>query len=244
MFNLKNWFVVLLSLSFLFLVSCSEDTVSPEQNEEEANTVTDIDGNVYSTIQIGNQLWMAENLKTTSYTNGEIIPNIILNSQWAEMSFGAYCAYENTEGNVDDYGLLYNGFAVTGSRKIAPIGWHIPSDEEWKELEMHLGMFQVSADSTGWRGTLQGAGLKSASRWNGNNVSGFTAFHGGYRAGANNGIFHSEGDVAYFWSSTLNNDGHLWMRNLGTAVATVGRFFLSKEHGASIRCIKDTSGNN
>lgn len=150
----------------------------------ETGTVTDIDGNVYQTIKIGNQWWMAENLKVTHYRNGNAIPNVTSYFSWRDLSSGAYCAYNNDNGNADAYGMIYNWYwyAVDDSRNIAPIGWHVPTDEEWKELEMYLGLSQTEADDTGYRGTDEGDKLKATTGWynngNGTNESGFTALPG------------------------------------------------------------------
>lgn len=99
-------------------------------NDTTTGTVTDIDGNVYQTIKIGNQWWMAKNLKVTHYRNGEAIPNITNDSEWINLSTGAYCAYNNDNGNIATYGLLYNWYTVVDSRNIAPSGWHVPTDDE------------------------------------------------------------------------------------------------------------------
>lgn len=119
-------------------------------------TVTDIDGNTYKTIQIGNQRWMAENLKVTRYRNGTAIPTVTSNTDWFNLTTGAYCNYDNSTSDAAIYGRLYNWYAVNDSRNIAPTGWHVPSDEEWKTLEKYLGMSQSEADDTGWRGTNEG----------------------------------------------------------------------------------------
>ena len=102
-------------------------------------TVTDIDGNVYRTVKIGTQVWMAEKLKTTRYRNGDPIPNVTDNPQWISLKTGALCWYKNDEANKATYGSLYNWFAVADSRNIAPVGWHVPSDEEWTTLTTCLG---------------------------------------------------------------------------------------------------------
>lgn len=91
-------------------------------------TVTDVDGNVYNTIQIGNQWWMAENLKVTHYRNGEAIPNVTSDSEWSNLTTGAYCSYDNNNSFIETYGLLYNWYAVDDARDLAPEGWHIPTD--------------------------------------------------------------------------------------------------------------------
>ena len=94
------------------------------------NMVKDIDGHVYKTITIGKQVWMAENLQVTRYRNGEAIPNITDTAAWSASASGAYCNYNNDTGNVAGYGRLYNWHAINDKRKLAPEGWHIPTDEE------------------------------------------------------------------------------------------------------------------
>lgn len=112
------------------------------------NLMTDQDGNEYKTIKIGNKVWMAENLKVTHYRNGDSIPNIKEYSDWASTRKGAYCVYNNNEKYGNRYGYLYNWFAISDCRKIAPKGWHVPSDDEWKELESSLGINQSTKNTT------------------------------------------------------------------------------------------------
>jgi len=182
-------------------------TYIEEGGPDSTGTVTDIDGNVYKTVKIGNQWWMAENLKVTRYRNGDPIPNITDNHTWVDLSTGAYCNYNNDISNVATYGRLYNWYAVDESRNIAPAGWHVPTDDEWKQLEIYLGMSPTEADETHWRGTDEGGKLKETgtTHWyspntGATNESGFTALPGGYRV---SGGFSSLGFGAYFWSSTV-----------------------------------------
>ena len=205
-------------------------------------TVTDIDGNVYQTIKIGDQVWMAENLKVTRYRNGDDIPNETNNITWGSLSTGAYAAYNNENVNVDTYGLLYNWYAVDDSRNIAPEGWHVPTDEEWKQLEMQLGMSQSDADNQGLRGTDEGNKMKATSGWNGGgngtNESGFSALPGGYRD-YYNGTFGNMGYVAYFWSSTEYYSFSAWSRILGYDGSSVYRSYYYKQYGFSVRLVRD-----
>ena len=106
-------------------------------------TVTDYDGNVYQTVLIGDQCWMMENLKVTHYRNGDPIPHVTDGEIWSGLTSGAYCHYDNDEGNVSTYGRLYNWYAVEDSRNIAPDGWHVPTDTEWKQQEMYLGILEA-----------------------------------------------------------------------------------------------------
>jgi uncharacterized protein (TIGR02145 family) len=109
-------------------------------DELEYGTLTDQDGNIYKTITIGNQVWMAENLRTTKYNDGTAIPNVTGKSEWCALTTGAYCNYNNTK-NVDTistYGRIYNWYAVN-TGKLAPPGWHVPNDEDWRTLTDYLG---------------------------------------------------------------------------------------------------------
>ncbi len=210
-------------------------------------TVTDIDGNTYQTIKIGNQWWMAENLKVIRYRNGEAIPNVTDNSVWAGLSTGAYCNYDNDYRYAAIYGCLYNWYAIDDSRNIAPAGWHVPTDEEWKQLEMYLGMSQSDADQIGWRGTDEGGKLKEdgTTHWDSPNIgatneSGFSALPGGYRHYYDDGMFYSIGYGGYWWSSTEYNTSYAWRRVLYHGDSSVYRGSdSSKRSGFSLRCVKD-----
>jgi len=212
----------------------------------ETGTVTDIDGNVYQTVKIGNQWWMAENLKVTHYRNGDAIPNVTDDDDWVDLSTGAYCAYGNTESNVKTYGYLYNWYAVNDSRDIAPAGWHVPTDEEWKTLEMVLGMSQSEADDTGYRGTHEGSKLAGrADLWDDGDLeddaafdaSGFSALPAGYRSYS--GSFYYLGLSAQFWSSTGGNSNSAWPRFLDYAHSVIARNYYSGQNGFSVRLLRD-----
>ncbi len=205
-------------------------------------TVTDIDGNIYNTIQIGNQLWIAENLKVTHYNNGEPISNVIDGTEWINLSTDAYCSYDNSDNNIDTYGLLYNWYAVDDSRSLAPAGWHIPTDEEWKELEMYLGMSQSEADGNGLRGTDEGGKLKGTTYWNmpntgATNESGFSALPGGVRS--EGGRCYFMGSLATFWSTTESSSSNAWSRYLDRGDSEVSRDNGYKQLGFSVRCLSD-----
>ena len=219
-------------------------TYVEEGGTDSTGTVMDFDGNVYQTIKIGNQWWMAENLKVTHYRNGVPIPNVTDNTAWYNLTTGAYCDYGNNVSNVATYGRLYNWYAVADARNIAPVGWHVPSDAEWKQLEMYLGMSQADADATGWRGTDEGGKLKETgtSHWvspntGATNESGFSALPGGYRY--TDGTFNSMGYTAYFWSSTENYSLHAWYRGLNYGYSKVYRISNHKPPGFSVRCVRD-----
>ena len=210
----------------------------------QTGSVTDIDGNTYQTVKIGDQWWMAENLKVTHYRNGDVIPNVTDITEWSNLSTGAYCNYDNDANNATTYGRLYNWYAVNDSRNIAPEGWHVPSDEEWKELEVYLGMSQSDADATGWRGTDEGGKLKETGtvHWNSPNIgatneSGFSALPGGFRYG--NGTYDYMGNYAFFWSSSERYSYGAWFRYLYYNNSGIYRSSYGKPYGFSVRLVRD-----
>ncbi len=208
-------------------------------------TVTDIDGNTYETIKICDQIWIAENLKVTHYRNGDIIQNVKEKLKWKNLNDGAYSWYDNDESNVDIYGLLYNWHAVDDSSGLTPIGWHVPTEEEWQKLEQCLGMSKSNVVKRSWRGINQGDKIKEngLKHWQGDNVkatneSGFTALPGGFRDHSSN--FYRKRSHATFWSATeLENSNKAWGRELYSGYSTLGRGYWSKRKGFSVRCIKD-----
>ena len=204
--------------------------------------VNDKDGNVYKTVKIGNQVWMAENLKTTKYNDDSGIPNIIDDTEWGALKTGAYCWANNDEATYKPlYGALYNWFAVeTG--KLCPTGWHVPTDNDYIIMEVSLGMTQVQGEGTEWRGTDQGTKLKSTTGWdldgNGTNTSGFTALPAGYRY-YGDGTTKGLGLITYFWTSSNVDDLISTYRRLDADNAAIYRSATHKEAGKSVRCIKN-----
>jgi uncharacterized protein (TIGR02145 family) len=209
--------------------------------------VSDADGNTYNTVIIGTQVWMAENLKTTKFNNGTTaIPVVTDNTAWTLLSTPAYCWYNNDETSYKNlYGAIYNWFTVN-TNVLCPTGWHVPTDEEYITLEEYLGMPADQAVLWGWRGTDQGAQMKSTTGWsageNGTNTSGFTGTPGGYRYGLT-GSFNNVGDLTYWWTST---DGDLttspYRRLDGALDATNNQVFrggVLKQGGKYVRCVKN-----
>lgn len=226
----------ILSLLILFLsISCSEQPLSYDENEtdeknetnDETTIVTDVDNNVYKAIKIGNQIWMAENLKVTRFQNGEPIANIEDNDTWKNFSTSAYCNFQNKD-NIDNNGLLYNWYAVNDSLNIAPIGWHVASDDEWKELEMYLGMNESEVDYTGFRGIDEGSQIKDGD---------FGGLISGYRE--IDGTFSDNGSQGYWWTATVFCSLNAWNRGLTSESNMVYRNFISKNYGFFVRCVKD-----
>jgi len=255
---MKKHIIIIISLIFLSSFSFAQQiNIHTQKGTDTYNladidsitfnigSVTDIDGNVYQTVKIGDQWWMTENLKVTHYRNGDPISNITDDSEWADLTTSAYCNYNNNSNNVTTYGRLYNWYAVNDSRNIAPEGWHIPTDEEWKQLEMHLGMSQAEADDTGYRGTNEGSKIAgNAALWadgvlednTGFGESGLYALPGGDRN--HEGDFNGIGTYATFWSSTeSSNDA--WSRYLPNNHSDILRHEINKRYGFSVRCVKD-----
>jgi len=224
-------------LAILVLFSCN-DNQQKSQKTSSNDPVKDIDGNVYKTVKIGNQWWMAENLKVTHYRNGDEIPNHSDEDEWDSRT-GAYCNYQNDPANGEIYGKLYNWFAVTDSRNIAPEGWHVPTDVEWQEMVDYLGGDTLAGGKLKSTGTIEGGdGLWIKSNEGATNESGFSALPGGYRY--SHGFYDSMGSTPYFWTSTESAGGTAWHRYLYYGNTTVYRFNGAwRQTGLSVRCLKD-----
>jgi len=205
--------------------------------QNHAQTVTDIDGNVYNTVTIGTQVWMAENLRVTHYGNGDPIPNIKDDSVWNSLcdpyyltGTGARCYWnDDSVSYASDYGALYNYYTIADSRKIAPVGWHVPSLYDWVILRDYLG-----PDSAG--GKLKEAGTThwQSPNTDATNETGFTALPGSF-----NGI----GQKCTLWSTTIANSHWLWMwspnmeYNSGLLILNT---VLGQCNGNYIRLVNDT----
>ena len=226
------------------------------------SSINDIEGNCYATVQIGEQLWMKENLKTTKYRDGTPIPSGHTYSDWIVLSTGAYAIYpadspddntnfsETTCGDncADIYGNLYNWYAVDDSKGLCPDGWHVSTDNEWKELEIYLGMSQDEANDINYRGTNEGSKLAgNVDLWANStleensefSLSGFSAFPGGYRY-TNPGGYTFIGESGIFWSSSESSSSTALVRSLNYDRSTIGRYDNRvKKVGYSIRCLAD-----
>jgi uncharacterized protein (TIGR02145 family) len=185
---------------------------------------------------------MAENLKTTKYNDNKDIPYVTGNSAWINLTTPGYSWYDNDETvNKPNYGALYNWYTVlTG--KLCPTGWHVPTDAEFNTLELFLGIPLAQIDLWGWRGTNEGANIKSETGWdaggNGTNTSGFSALPGGYRYGAN-GSFMGIGVISYWWSITEDGLDVSWYRRLDGTNSAIYKATTSKKAGKYVRCVKD-----
>jgi uncharacterized protein (TIGR02145 family) len=222
--QISNYLFLL--IFFLFVTgSCKKDEESPP--------VSDIDGNVYKTVVIGSQVWMAENLRTTKYNNDTQIPLITGNAAWAAAKTAAYCFFDNNETTYKNvYGAFYNWYAVNTGR-LCPTGWHVPTDAEWAALITYLGGSRAAV------GKLKEAGLVHWQSPNNGatNKTGFKALPGGCRDF--DGTFYYFGYYGFWWSSTEFAVGGAWSRQMGydgTGGYGHGNY---EQDGFSVRCLMD-----
>ena len=206
----------------------------------QSSRVKDIDGNRYSTMQIGEQVWMAENLRTTRYNDGTPISKVTGYEEWAALETPAYCWYNNDSVQNAEYGALYNWYAVDTER-LCPDGWHVPSDEEWNELTaqasnpLRAGGSLKESGTEHWRSPNTGA----------TNATGFTALPGGYRS--YNGTFNLLRASGYWWTATEGNwytastgdPAHVIFRALQHDNEEILRHISEKSNGFSVRCVKN-----
>ncbi|MDA9126764.1 hypothetical protein N9J80_08315 [Flavobacteriaceae bacterium] len=237
-------------------ISALQGQISALQATTGSGTVTDIDGNSYAFLTYGNQVWTVENAEMETYRDGTPIPQITETGDWAALTTGAWCYYENDETK----GKLYNWYAVMGihdadsssdpslRKEFSPEGWHVPSEAEWTTLEDQLIAYGYNYDGTitgnkiaqamasiGWSAsTVTGSPGNYQSA---NNDSGFNAFPEGYRY--KDGSFYIEGSNAFFWSSTENNTDNAWFRYLKSNFSNLASNNNYKQDGFSVRFVRD-----
>lgn len=217
------------------------------------NPLIDFDGNTYETVKNGNQVWMKENLKTSHYADGSaLVDGATAGDIAGDYDTKYFFVYNNNDSNKDAYGYLYTWAAImnddlgsdenpSGVQGVCPDNWHIPSDAEWKELEMFLGMSEDEANATAWRGSDVGDKLKAINGWNsggnGTDESGFMSLPSGSRN--SDGTFIDLGERATYWSSSEYYNSNGWYRELSYSYNEVYRSFKFKSNGYSVRCIRD-----
>jgi uncharacterized protein (TIGR02145 family) len=178
---------------------------------------------------------MVENLKTTRYRNGDQIPNVTGNASWAALTTGAYCWYNNDALTYKEtYGALYNWHAVSDSRKIAPTGWHVPTDAEWTILTDFLGDENIAGGKLKETGTVHWLTPNTGAT----NSTGFTALPGGYRDYLD-GTFGSAGEGGEWWSSTALSATSAWACDLAYIHPYIFHWWYLKQDGLSVRCVRD-----
>jgi uncharacterized protein (TIGR02145 family) len=248
----RNWVYSLFLMGAIIMImsSCSKDDNDNPVNLTNGkttarfnslltyDTMTDQEGNIYKTITIGTQTWMAENLRTTKYRNGNDITQVTSNTAWVNAGIsgiGAYCNYNNTINNdtIATFGRLYNWFTLSDIRNIAPSGWHVPTEAELTTLFTFLGGISVAG------GKLKESGT---SHWvspsmGGNNSSGFTALPGGCRIG--DGTFMDILYVGNWWSSSGYNITSAFCFYLNFEYDNIFALDYNKDMGLAIRCVRD-----
>ncbi len=223
----------------IFLTGCAQSVFHAGVSSDRGQ-VSDIEGNQYATVVIGQQTWMAENLRTTRYRDGSTIEDVTV--------------YDNDENNASRYGRLYRWEAISNAAGVCPIGWHVPSDGEWQQLETALGMSEAEAEGTGWRTSADGSApiktfvdVYSAEGYDPAvvNASGFSAVPSGARTRRDIFMpFWGGGRYADFWTATAGDDNDAWIRSLvwspwHPGVDQIFRDKLSQDYGYSIRCVQD-----
>jgi uncharacterized protein (TIGR02145 family) len=227
---MKNIFKIsLLIMSIFLLHSCKKDT---------DNSIKDGAGNIYTSVKIGTQVWLVENLKTTRYRNGDYIgttdPDVLAIS--GESAPKYQWEYSGPNDNADTYGRLYTWYAVTDSRNVCPTGWHVPTDAEWTILTTFLGGEDIAGCKLKETGTVHWTSPNTGST----NETGFTALAGGTRSEITFGCIGLQG---YWWSSSSTefNPHYAWYRIMTSEYCSVLRDYqYDKYNGFSVRCIKDT----
>jgi uncharacterized protein (TIGR02145 family) len=218
-------------------IGCADSSLT----KLDSNVVRDVDGNIYKTIKIGDKIWMQENLKVTHYRNGDPIPNITDSTLWMNTKKGAYCNYNNDTNYVHIYGRLYNWYAVNDPRNICPVGWHVPSDSDYSQLD---GLYGGT--------TLSGMALKESglAHWkkpnpDATNLSGFTALPGGGRGDEGFNGFNRIGFYAFFWNKneyigdTFHEKNYAHECSLSSGASYFNQDWGCENRGMSVRCIKD-----
>jgi len=213
-------------------------------------TVTDIDGNIYNTVQIGGQCWMKENLKTTTYHNSTVIPHVTYDTAWSNLSTGAYDWYENDISLKDRYGALYNWFSTVDTNGLCPAGWHMPTNDEWTELTDYIGGIDPPPYGNKLKSCRQvnsplGGGCNTTEhpRWNehstqyGTDDYGFSGLPGGFRDA--NGFFGRPGYYGNWWSSTEGLSNSALSISLTYDFGYVDVYSVYMRSGFSVRCLRD-----
>jgi uncharacterized protein (TIGR02145 family) len=231
----RIWLIPLIVMGLVLILS------SCKKKEEETSTkITDKDGNVYTSVTIGTQVWMVENLKTTKYNDGTAIPNVT-DATWGNLQTDAYCWYNNDITNKTPYGALYNWFAAKSS-KLCPTGWHVATLEDWTTLVTYLGGIDVAGGKLKEKGTTHWESPNTGAT----NESGFQALRGGERSfGLGDATFGALGFSGWFWTATAfpmeptwdHIAGYCWMMESGHGRCDQSNLW--DIDGLSVRCVKN-----
>ena len=218
-------------ICMFFITSCSDNSPCACPNDDLPNDT--IKKDTFEIVKIGTQIWMSNNLEVTTFRNGDSIPQAKSEADWVyakEYQKPVWCYYAFDENNGRKYGKLYNWYAVSDSRGLAPKGYHVASSIEWDSLAIFLG---------GW--DKAGVKLKSTSGWNNNDISnnssGFNGLPGGYCH--QNGIFSGIGVIGYWWTSTKAYSNTAYRRGLSSNNTDLNSTYANNQDSYSVRCVKD-----
>jgi uncharacterized protein (TIGR02145 family) len=201
------------------------------------STVSDVDGNIYNTVQIGTQCWTQSNLKVSKYRNGDIISTgLFSNTDWQNTTSGLYSVYDNNTFNDSIYGKLYNHYAVMDTRGLCPSGWHVPTEGESSILENYLGGLSIAGGALKSTVNQPTLGGWSSPNTGATNSSGFSGVPGGCRT--NSGDFGNDGDFGFWWTSSPSGSD-AWHRRLSSGSRNILPNLVNRANGFSVRCLKD-----
>lgn len=243
--NTKKSFIIIALGLFFFSLGITSPVNIFGNEPDTPKFVKDIDGNEYPIVKIGDQLWFGDNLRTTRYVNGDPIPLITNDSEWSKLNQGAWCWYDNNSNHDVKYGKLYNWYAVTDSRGLCPEGWHVPTDEEWYEMENYVDPRIYDPEAINWRGSDGATKLKAvtgfyagSSRGDRGSADefGFSARMGGYRHIY--GLYLNFEGSGLWWTSTQFIDHYALYRMMYFDLSQIRRLVDSKRYGFSVRCMK------
>ena len=218
------------------LHTCGEANI--HQSNLIYGSMTDQEGNVYKTVVIGTQEWMAENLNTSIYRNGDPIPTGLDDATWNNTTSGAWTYHNNDVSNECPYGKLYNWYTCVDPRELCPTGWHVPNDGEWTLLSDYLGGENICGGPMKSTGIMENStGLWSSPNTGATNFTGFSAIPSGAR-GINGSYIHFL-TIGFAWSTTSTSQSNAWNRAWKYNDATLNKFANLKLHGFSVRCVRD-----
>ena len=197
-------------------------------------SMTDQEGNSYATVVIGTQEWMAENLRSSTYANGDTIPKVANANQWTQLTTGAWVHYGNNSNYDIPRGKLYNWYTIADPRNVCPTGWRVPTDAEWTVLTDYLGGMSVA----GGKMKSTGTEIWIAPNGGATNESGFSGLPGGFRSSIDGTYGYINGN-AWWWSASEAGEDIAWIRNVSIYFETIDRGAFNLNNGISVRCLRD-----